>query len=169
MDSYFARCATVAEVKSEYRRLAMLHHPDRGGDTATMQAVNAAYHDALKRMDGQTTNGTDNKPHTYRYDAQRESEIAAALAKILAIKMTATVALIGNWIWVTGDTKPVKEELKALGCCWHAKRVAWYWRPEEQKYMHRYASHADLGDLAAVYGYKIFNTSADAEASALAA
>ena len=105
MNSYFAKCATVAEVKAEYRRLAMLHHPDRGGDTATMQEVNAQYHAALKRMDGQTTTGTDNKPHTYRYDQQRESEIAAALAKILRIKMDATVALIGNWIWIT-DSMP---------------------------------------------------------------
>lgn len=166
MNSYFAKCATVAEVKSEYRRLAMLHHPDRGGDTATMQEVNAQYHATLKRMDGQQTTGTDNKAHTYRYDEQREAEIAAALAKILAVKMTATVALIGNWIWITGDTKPVKEELKALGCCWHAKRVAWYWRPEEQKYHHRYNSRADLGSLAAVYGYKIFSTNAEGDALA---
>lgn len=166
MNSYFAKCATVAEVKAEYRRLAMLHHPDRGGDTATMQEVNAQYHAALKRMDGQTTTGTDNKPHTYRYDQQRESEIAAALAKILRIKMDATVALIGNWIWITGDTKPVKEQLKALGCCWHAKRVAWYWRPEEQKYQHRYNSKVDLGGLAAMYGYKIFSTQAEGDALA---
>lgn len=30
-------------VKAAYRALAQLHHPDKGGDTAAMQAVNAAY------------------------------------------------------------------------------------------------------------------------------
>lgn len=30
-------------VKVAYRTLATLHHPDKGGDTATMQAINAAY------------------------------------------------------------------------------------------------------------------------------
>ncbi len=30
-------------VKAAYRCLATLHHPDKGGDTATMQAINAAY------------------------------------------------------------------------------------------------------------------------------
>jgi len=30
-------------VKAAYRALATLHHPDRGGDTATMMALNAAY------------------------------------------------------------------------------------------------------------------------------
>jgi DnaJ-domain-containing protein 1 len=30
-------------VKAAYRTLAVQHHPDRGGDTAMMQAINAAY------------------------------------------------------------------------------------------------------------------------------
>ncbi len=40
---YFTICKTLDELKKEYRRLAMLHHPDVGGDTATMQAINAEY------------------------------------------------------------------------------------------------------------------------------
>jgi len=31
-----------AEIKLHYRRLAMEHHPDRGGDTARLQMINAA-------------------------------------------------------------------------------------------------------------------------------
>lgn len=31
-----------AEVRRRYRRLAMTHHPDRGGDTARFQEINAA-------------------------------------------------------------------------------------------------------------------------------
>lgn len=40
---YFNNCRTLDELKKEYRRLTMLHHPDRGGDTATMQAINVEY------------------------------------------------------------------------------------------------------------------------------
>ena len=40
---YFSNIATLDDLKKEFRRLAMLHHPDRGGDTATMQAINAEY------------------------------------------------------------------------------------------------------------------------------
>lgn len=40
---YFAGCRTLDELKKEYRRFAMKHHPDHGGDTATMQAINAEY------------------------------------------------------------------------------------------------------------------------------
>lgn len=40
---YFANCTTLESLKHEYRRLCMIHHPDRGGDTATMAAINDEY------------------------------------------------------------------------------------------------------------------------------
>ena len=40
---YFTNCRTLDELKKEFRHLCMLHHPDRGGDTATMAAINAEY------------------------------------------------------------------------------------------------------------------------------
>ena len=42
---YFTNCRTLDELKKEFRRLCMKHHPDRGGDTATMAAINAEYED----------------------------------------------------------------------------------------------------------------------------
>lgn len=44
--SYFGSVKSFDELKAHYRALAMQHHPDRGGDLATMQAINAEY-DAL--------------------------------------------------------------------------------------------------------------------------
>lgn len=44
---YFANCTTLDELKKEYRRLAMANHPDRGGDEATMKAINAEYDEAF--------------------------------------------------------------------------------------------------------------------------
>lgn len=43
--------ADVTAIKAAYKRLALEHHPSRGGDTARMQAVNAAY-DQAKRERG---------------------------------------------------------------------------------------------------------------------
>lgn len=40
---YFKNIRTLDDLKKEFRRLAMLNHPDRGGDTATMQAINAEF------------------------------------------------------------------------------------------------------------------------------
>ena len=41
--TYFQNIQSLADLKKEYRRLAMLHHPDKGGDTALMQQVNTEF------------------------------------------------------------------------------------------------------------------------------
>lgn len=40
---YFAQCKNLEELKKEFRRLAMIHHPDRGGDVETMKEINNEY------------------------------------------------------------------------------------------------------------------------------
>ena len=40
---YFTECKNLDELKKEFRRLAMLHHPDRGGDAEIMKLINAEY------------------------------------------------------------------------------------------------------------------------------
>lgn len=40
---YFTNCKNLEELKKEFRRLAMIHHPDRGGDQETMKAINNEY------------------------------------------------------------------------------------------------------------------------------
>lgn len=37
---YFTNCKNLDELKKEYRRLSMIHHPDRGGDPEIMKAIN---------------------------------------------------------------------------------------------------------------------------------
>jgi len=49
-----AKSASQDEIKSAYRKLASKNHPDRGGDTATFQKIQAAYDvigDAAKRAE----------------------------------------------------------------------------------------------------------------------
>ena len=40
---YFTQCKNLEELKKEFRRLAMIHHPDRGGDVETMKEINNEY------------------------------------------------------------------------------------------------------------------------------
>ena len=34
---YFTQCKNLEELKKEFRRLAMIHHPDRGGDVVAIK------------------------------------------------------------------------------------------------------------------------------------
>ena len=42
--------ATLAELSTARRRLAKCLHPDHGGDASAMQALNAAFEEALRRL-----------------------------------------------------------------------------------------------------------------------
>lgn len=150
---YFSHLYTVAEIKKEYKRLVWLHHPDRGGDTATMQEINAQYLDALQRADRQTSTDEKGKEHTYYYNEDREQAIIDKIDELIRANVPSAagvdVYLIGTWIWIVGETKPIKETLKELGCRWHNKRKCWYWQNGKRG---RYNKRADLAGLAATYG-----------------
>ena len=52
-------------------------------------------------------------------------------AKPVPVKIT--VEICGSWIWIDGETRTVKEELKNIGCWWSPTKEKWYWRSPESK------------------------------------
>ena len=163
---FFAGCLTVESIKTEYRRLARLHHPDLGGDTATMQEINAQYHNALASVDGQESHDETGKAHRYTYDRQRESAIMDKLAELLKVLPAGCdVLLIGYWLWIQGTTREdvaTRTALKAAGCQWHSRRLCWYWRPKEMRHFGKQSRHG-LAGLAAKYGCREFAARGDTD------
>ena len=148
---FFSQCNTVNEIKATYRKLCFIHHPDVGGETATMQRLNDEYHEALRQVNGETVTGSDNKPHTYYYSQDKEQAVMDKIAELLALNLTGVeILLVGTWLWVTGDTKPVKTALKSVKMRWHSKRKMWYWHTPQ--YKRRYNSKATFGDICDTYG-----------------
>lgn len=158
--NYFKGCFKVEQIKKVWRKLAFENHPDRGGDTATMQDINAQYHDALKGKHGQTSyNQETQKEHTYYYNEKVEREVMEKVLELLGLKLEGVeVLLIGTWVWITGDTKPHKDKLGKNGakCRWHGKRKAWYWRSAKNKCYR--PSNTSLSGLAAAYGCESFDS-----------
>ena len=72
-------------------------------------------------------------------------EIKAQLKKeVLEAFPSVTVTVNNLNIWVSGDTKPIKDELKAFGFKWAAKRKAWFMRiPDTAKPYEGYQPEAE--------------------------
>ena len=152
---YFQDCQSPSDVKTRYRRLAMKHHPDRGGDTETMKAVNLAYEQALKGMHGFVDTDEQGRAHTYRYNEEWERSIIEKVGIALGLRMRNTkVWIVGTWVWIEGDTKPHKDRLKE-NFRWHSKRQMWYWRPVQ--YRTKYNPKMTFEDLQEVYGSRAFD------------
>ena len=159
MKNWFAGASTVGAIRSLYHKLAMQWHPDRGGDNETMKQINLAYEKALEQRDGEVSKGFDGQPHEYHYNAAWEREVMQKVLELLSLRLDGIeVEMIGTWVWVSGDTKPVKDALKAHGLRWHSKRLMWYWhRPT---YRHTY-SDVDTDTLRWMYGSKRFEAEAE--------
>lgn len=124
---YFTNCTTLEALKKEYRRLCKLYHPDLGGDTATMAAINDEYDAAFHRFQsGSTTTQQTDEPHA----AEEAPEAFRAVISRLVILAGIDIEICGYWVWVTGSTYPNREALKAAGLRYAKSKAAWYWKPE---------------------------------------
>ncbi len=140
---------TLEELKNLYRQLAMQHHPDRGGSDEAMKAVNAEY-DALFPRLKDMHQTKDGESYTAR---QATTETADQFKNLIAELMRMdeiTIEIIGCFVWVTGNTRPHKEKLKALRFQWHNKKTAWYLKPED--YRRRSRREYDLDEIRTMYG-----------------
>lgn len=149
---YFNNCHTLEELKAEYRRLAKANHPDHGGDTATMQAINAEYDRLFSILKDQHNAAADENHQT-----TEAPEEFRAIVEILMNLDGLTVELCGSWLWISGETMKHKEALKAAGCKWASKKKMWSWHHEEdgsrwhrgktsmQEIRHKYGSEIVTG------------------------
>lgn len=147
---YFNNCNSLDEIKAEYRRMALKHHPDVGGDVEVMKAINAEYesrfavlkaaHNAAADADHQTTE----TPDEYR-------EIILALLRMDGI----AVELCGSWLWITGETRKHKDELKAIGCHWSSTKSAWTWHHAEPG-AKWYRGKRTMGEIRSRYGSTVY-------------
>ena len=49
------------------------------------------------------------------------------MKKLMSIISESTVLKLDrDWVWVSGDTKPIKDDLKELGFRWSPRRKEWY-------------------------------------------
>jgi hypothetical protein len=132
---YFEECQTIEELKQAYHRLAFRHHPDKGGDNGTMQAINEEYEERLRHL------ATHANPEDSGSNPEEDIEIGEKYKDIISriINLDVEIEICGRWIWVSGNTFPVREELKSAGFWWAKRKQMWYWRPPEQKYHRKVA------------------------------
>ena len=124
---FFSECRTLDELKAAYRKAAMKYHPDRGGDTETMQKVNAEYEAMFERLKReQNTRAAQDATGKTKATTETAADFIEIISKLLSMDGL-IVELCGRWLWISGNTMRHKEALKAAGCKWASKKKMWSW------------------------------------------
>lgn len=148
---YFTNIKTLDELKAAYRRLAMQYHPDRGGSTEIMQAINDE-HDRLFEVLKKQHNATADEYHQTTETPEEFRDILNILFALGGLE----VELCGSWLWIGGNTREHKDALKAAGCLWSSNKKLWYWRHPEDGRRGRKGRSYSIDEIRTKYGSQTF-------------
>lgn len=144
---------TIEELRNQYKKLLITHHPDNNPDidtTRVMQEINAEYDALLKQF-------AANQSSDSKFSTEKEMELKRVLNEAVKIKADILIELVGTWIWVSGNTYSVKSRLKELGFKWASKKHMWYWGTSE----HKYTFPLEMEDIRAKYGSIVYHRHTD--------
>ena len=135
----FSEVTGINEAKKVYKTLAKKLHPDVGGSEEEFKLLNAIYNDFI-----------ENKIY-FSNDFKIELDLEKIISQILYFE-NITIELVGSWIWLSGDTKEIKDKLKELGFKWASKKKMWYYGEMKGK------SHGEksIDEIKDKYGSKTF-------------
>ncbi|WP_435112490.1 molecular chaperone DnaJ, partial [Enterobacter hormaechei] len=107
---------------------------------------NAAFDFLMANIDkiNQFQSTDENARYNYGEDLEKVLNTLSGLTGIV-------YEVIGNWVWISGETKEHKDILKEMGCKWASKKKQWFYRPEEHKSRWNRKEHS-IEEIREMYG-----------------
>lgn len=135
MPLFVSSGVATARLKKEYRRLALINHPDNGGNPEKMKTINAEYEKAFNRLkDIHNKAAADDTTGKKRKMNETAGEYMEVIQKIIAFSRVAgfarccsdqlrwrtgiVIELCGSWVWVSRIAQ------SAVGQQWRSHRTA---------------------------------------------
>ncbi len=159
MKAYFNNVQTLDELRKQYKDLLKKYHPDNeNGSEEIAKAINTEYERLFKILkDKHTSKQNNSSEHTangkadsttsydnMRYNFEEDELLREMLQKVIHFS-DITIEIIGNWIWISGNTYQYKKELKEFGFKFAGQKKCWYWHSEAfKKRSHKVLSMDDI-------------------------
>lgn len=141
MGLYFS-ANTLNELKSQYRKFAFELHPDMGGDAKKFSEMKAEYEKLFLQLKDEAFKSDPEHNAEWTINADNLDDGYMRIIDLLVHLADIDIELCGGWLWLSGDTKSVKEQLKACGCYWAPQKKMWYWRPSDYNCRHNRTHHS---------------------------
>ena len=137
MWKWFIHCKTAEEGKARYRELVRKYHPDNGYTGNEITEINvefSAWFEVFKNIHVSKEGKTYTSKTSTRETARDFIDIMSKLSNLPGIE----VELCGSWLWISGNTYPVKSQLHTFGCRWSKSKNKWYWTKDDLSNKARY-------------------------------
>lgn len=125
---WFKDITTLDELRKMYKKLAVLHHPDNGGNEEIIKAINVEYDILFKQLKHEFEHkdtykdASDKQKQQFSWEKDAQiREIILQLSKFKGIR----IEIIGTWIWLS-ECYEYRQEIKQLGFHWARKKQMWY-------------------------------------------
>lgn len=152
MAKYFKNVGTIEELRRQYKDLLKTYHPDNGGNEEIMKAINVEYEQLFKTLKNRhesKASSTGFKQKESFYNFEEDEKLREILNKVINFEGI-TIEIIGNWIWISGNTYQYKKDLKTFGFKWASQKKMWYWHSEE--YIKKSRKTLSINDIRDYYG-----------------
>lgn len=146
---FFNNVETLEDLKKEYRKLIFKLHPDRGGNEEDFKAMKNEYDELFVRLQ----KGEGASHFERKEDINQFKDIIESLIHFDGI----LIDVVGSWIWLGGDTKPYKDDIKALGFMWSSKHKKWFFNGDNKK--RRIINKKTYEEIKNEYGCKTYKSS----------
>lgn len=144
-NTYFKNVNTLEELRKQYKELLKKYHPDNpNGSTEATQAINAEYDKLFQILKDKHESKPNNAADESKWSYEEDTKLRDIINKIIHFT-DITIEIIGNWIWVSGNTYQYKNDLKEICFKWANTKKAWYWHSEAyQKKSHKKLSMEEI-------------------------
>ena len=146
IENEFVNVSGINEAKKVYKTLAKRLHPDVGGSEEEFKILNAVYTDFIEHK------------IYFSSESQIDLELEKIISQILHFE-DITIELIGSWIWISGNTKEVKDKLKELNFKWASKKKMWYYGEMKG----RNPKQKSMDEIKGKYGSKVYKNKSKKE------
>ena len=158
MRKYFSECKTAEDVKRTYKEWAKKLHPDCGGDAEQFKEMSAEYERAFEELKTVHVNASG---ETYTKETNETAKQYSDIINSIIHFEDVTIEIIGSWIWLTGNTLPYKEQIKAAGFWWSKTKRAWYYNGDDKKSYRR--GHYNMNELRNKWGSTVIDNELQAK------
>lgn len=121
---YFNQCNNLQDVKTVFRQLAKQFHSDlNNGNDEEMKILNNEYDLAFKYF--QDLDNSKIKDET-KHNKESANIYKNIIEKLIHYE-NINIEIVGSWLWLDGNTYPIKELIKELNFRWSKSKKKWYY------------------------------------------